>query len=167
MKISSNGLVLAQFIWAPVSCVGFLLAADWVASFQSQMIGFAYCVALVYVVMAPAIYRAFFWDSLAGAPAASAAAVSAPAAGWQSASTAPIPLTEPVTIYKAVLAHQSAKVVLDRGVGPVAAVHLVNISLTAWVHTEATAKAYADGYNTGQRQLRRALLGTATMKERT
>ena len=70
---------------------------------------------------------------------------------------APQPLVEPVYIGKALMAHREARVVLDGGTGPVAAVHLVNISLTAWVHTKDTAEAYASGWNSGVRALRGAL----------
>lgn len=74
------------------------------------------------------------------------------------------PLVEPVTIAKALLAHRPAHVVLIGGASRVAAVHLVNIGLTGWVHTAATAKAYANGYNTGQLQLRSALVDAATTR---
>ena len=67
------------------------------------------------------------------------------------------PLVEPVTIRKAMLAHREARVVLDGGTGPVAAVHLVNIGLTGWVYTKETAEAYARGWNSGVRALRGAL----------
>jgi hypothetical protein len=69
----------------------------------------------------------------------------------------PIPLVEPVNISKALLAHREAKVVLSGGVGPVAAVHLVNIGLTGWTYTEETATAYAEGYNTALKQYRTVL----------
>lgn len=370
MKISSNGLALTQLIWGPIACIGILLAGDWVASLQSQVVSATYLFASVYVVMAPAIYRAFFWSGIMSVPLAPSidaqkflgvsdladvpaapvakaetdqmterktadvmqrgyrkvgyvlqksggdyvlvaqgavrwmsqqrnwqlmheqdgAALARPAAdhindvvemvrararitelessntllanlwtavtehiamfegtsdefnmtataiqqalaalladsagtpaapagevvvtkhpdgrilrvtrqatdgqvlsvlssageddGTRMAAAAQAaeaehrhesasvlrgalalqPMVEPVTINKALLAHRPAQVVLASGVGPVAAVHLVNIGLTGWVHTEATAKAYADGYNTGQRQLRNALHAAA------
>ena len=67
------------------------------------------------------------------------------------------PLIEPVYIGKALMAHREARVVLDGGTGPVAAVHLVNIGLTGWVYTKETAEAYARGWNSGVRALRGAL----------
>lgn len=67
------------------------------------------------------------------------------------------PLVEPVYIGKALMAHREARVVLDGGTGPVAAVHLVNIGLTGWVYTKETAEAYARGWNSGVRALRGAL----------
>lgn len=67
------------------------------------------------------------------------------------------PLVEPVYIGKALMAHREARVVLDGGTGPVAAVHLVNIGLTGWVYTKETAEAYARGWNGGVRALRGAL----------
>jgi hypothetical protein len=69
----------------------------------------------------------------------------------------PIPLVEPVYIGKALLAHREAHVVLNSGVGPLAAVHLVNIGLTGWTHNAETATAYAEGYNTALKQYRGAL----------
>lgn len=69
----------------------------------------------------------------------------------------PIPLVEPVYIAKALLAHREAHVVLNSGVGPVAAVHLVNIGLTGWTHNVETATAYTEGYNTALKQYRAAL----------
>ncbi|AJG18800.1 hypothetical protein [Cupriavidus basilensis] len=70
-----------------------------------------------------------------------------------------LPLTEPVTVAKALLAGERARVVLDNGVGPKATVHLVNIGLTGWVHTQPTAAAYAEGYNAGSSAMRRAIAG--------
>jgi len=72
-----------------------------------------------------------------------------------------IPLQEPVFIGKALLAQLEAHVVLDAGTGPVAAVHLVNIGLTGWIHTKETAEAYAKGYNTALKQYRATLLELA------
>lgn len=70
---------------------------------------------------------------------------------------APQPLVEPVYIGKALMAHREARVVLDGGTGPKAAVFLVNISLTSWTYTKETAEAYAHGWNSGVRALRGAL----------
>jgi hypothetical protein len=50
-----------------------------------------------------------------------------------------VPLEEPVSVCKAMMARRSARVVLDKGTGPLAAVHLVNIGVGGWVHTETTA----------------------------
>ncbi|UIY60039.1 hypothetical protein [Burkholderia cepacia] len=68
------------------------------------------------------------------------------------------PLKEPVTIRKALLAGRTARVVLSGGDGPVAAVHLVNIGLTGWVHTKETAEAYAKGFNQAAKWMQDALL---------
>ncbi|MCW3678876.1 hypothetical protein, partial [Burkholderia cenocepacia] len=68
------------------------------------------------------------------------------------------PLTEPVTIRKALLAGRTARVVLSGGDGPVAAVHLVNIGLTGWIHTKETAEAYAKGFNQAAKWMQDALL---------
>ncbi|TES73977.1 hypothetical protein E2P84_20445 [Burkholderia cepacia] len=68
------------------------------------------------------------------------------------------PLTEPVTIRKALLAGRAARVVLSGGDGPAAAVHLVNIGLTGWVHTKETAEAYAKGFNQAAEWMQSALL---------
>lgn len=68
-----------------------------------------------------------------------------------------IPLKEPVSIGKALWAQREARAVLSGGTGPVAAVHLVNIGLTGWVHTKETAEAWADGYNTALKQYRSVL----------
>jgi len=68
-----------------------------------------------------------------------------------------IPLKEPVSISKALWAQREARAVLAGGKGPVAAVHLVNIGLTGWVHTKETAEAWADGYNTALKQYRSVL----------
>jgi hypothetical protein len=73
-----------------------------------------------------------------------------------------IPLTEPVHIGKALLAQREARVVLDKGTGPIAAVHLVNIGLTGWIYTKDTAEAYAKGYNTALEQYRHTLLRELT-----
>lgn len=67
------------------------------------------------------------------------------------------PLVEPVYIGKALMAHREARVVLDGGTGPKAAVFLVNISLTSWTYTKETAEAYARGWNSGVQALRGAL----------
>lgn len=67
------------------------------------------------------------------------------------------PLVEPVYIGKALRAHREARVVLDGGTGPKAAVFLVNISLTPWTYTKETAEAYARGWNSGVQALRGAL----------
>lgn len=67
------------------------------------------------------------------------------------------PLTEPVTIRKALLAGRTARVVLSGGDGPVAAVHLVNIGLTGWVHTKETAEAYAKGFNQAAKWMQNAM----------
>ncbi|WP_155705991.1 hypothetical protein [Burkholderia cepacia] len=67
------------------------------------------------------------------------------------------PLKEPVTIRKALLAGRTARVVLSGGVGPVAAVHLVNIGLTGWVHTKETAEAYAKGFNQAAKWMQDAM----------
>lgn len=67
------------------------------------------------------------------------------------------PLVEPVYIGKALMAHREARVVLDGGTGPKAAVFLVNIRLTSWTYTNETAEAYARGWNSGVRALRGAL----------
>lgn len=72
-----------------------------------------------------------------------------------------IPLQEPVNIGKALRAHRLARAVLSGGTGPVAAVHLVNIGLTGWVYTEATAEAYAKGFNDALKYHRHALLEVA------
>jgi hypothetical protein len=71
------------------------------------------------------------------------------------------PLEEPVTIEKAMLAGRVARVVLDRGVGPVAAVHLVNIGITGWVYTQATAAAYAKGFNQAAAWMQKSMLSLA------
>jgi hypothetical protein len=68
-----------------------------------------------------------------------------------------IPLTEPVTIAKALLAGLVAKVVLDSGKGPKACVMLCNIQILSWDNTEETAGIYARGYNDALRHLRHAL----------
>ena len=68
-----------------------------------------------------------------------------------------IPLKEPVSLGKALWAQREARAVLSGGTGPVAAVHLVNIGLTGWVHTKETAEAWADGYNTALKQYRSVL----------
>ena len=102
----------------------------------------------------PAGYEALKQDFAArmrAAPAPAAAVVDL---------LAPQPLTEPVDIAKALLAHREARAVLSAW--PRAAVHLVNISLTGWAHTEDTATAFADGYNLALKQLRAALLAAAT-----
>jgi hypothetical protein len=70
------------------------------------------------------------------------------------------PLVEPVYICKALRAGQQAHVVLDGGNGPKAAVHLVNIGLTGWIHTAETAEAFSNGYNLALKQFRAALLET-------
>ncbi|OMZ55313.1 hypothetical protein AQ865_20365 [Burkholderia pseudomallei] len=67
------------------------------------------------------------------------------------------PLTEPVTIRKALLAGRTARVVLSGGDGPAAAVHLVNIGLTGWVHTKETAEAYAKGFNQAAKWMQNAM----------
>ncbi|WP_314435826.1 hypothetical protein [Massilia timonae] len=76
--------------------------------------------------------------------------------------TTGIPLKEPVSIGKALWAQREARAVLSGGTGPVAAVHLVNIGLTGWVHTKETAEAWADGYNTALKQYRSVLHMLAT-----
>lgn len=74
------------------------------------------------------------------------------------------PLVEPVYIGKALMAHREARVVLDGGTGPKAAVFLVNISLTSWTYTKETAEAYARGWNSGVRALRGALTEAVVVK---
>lgn len=69
-----------------------------------------------------------------------------------------VPLEEPVSVCKAMMARRPARVVLDNGTGPLAAVHLVNIGVGGWVHTETTAKAYADGFNRGTEWLRSSII---------
>ena len=69
-----------------------------------------------------------------------------------------VPLEEPVSVCKAMMARMPARVVLDKGTGPLAAVHLVNIGVGGWVHTETTAKAYADGFNRGTEWLRSSII---------
>lgn len=69
-----------------------------------------------------------------------------------------VPLEEPVSVCKAMMARMSARVVLDKGTGPLAAVHLVNIGVGGWVHTETTATAYADGFNRGTEWLRSSII---------
>ncbi|OEZ85612.1 hypothetical protein JAB8_37940 [Janthinobacterium sp. HH106] len=69
-----------------------------------------------------------------------------------------VPLEEPVSVGKAMMARRPARVVLDKGIGPLAAVHLVNIGVGGWVHTEATATAYADGFNRGAEWLRSSII---------
>ena len=69
-----------------------------------------------------------------------------------------VPLKEPVSVCKAMMARMPARVVLDKGTGPLAAVHLVNIGVGGWVHTETTAKAYADGFNRGTEWLRSSII---------
>lgn len=76
-----------------------------------------------------------------------------------------IPLVEPVTISKALLAGRQAEVWRDGGVGPKAMVALVNIGLTGWVHTAETAKAFSDGYNLALKQLKNALLSASAEVE--
>lgn len=73
-----------------------------------------------------------------------------------------VPLEEPVSICKAMMARMSAHVVLDKGTGPLAAVHLVNIGVGGWVHTETSAKAYADGFNRGTKWLRSSIIEYAS-----
>lgn len=68
------------------------------------------------------------------------------------------PLEEPVSVCKAMMARMPARLVLDKGVGPLAAVHLVNIGVTGWVYTETTATAYADGFNRGAEWLRSSII---------
>jgi len=76
------------------------------------------------------------------------------------------PLKEPVHITKALRAGREARVCLSGGTGPLACVMLVNIQLTPWIHTEDTAKAFADGYNKALEQLRAALLEVAEQGSR-
>ncbi|KWK79401.1 hypothetical protein WM16_07605 [Burkholderia ubonensis] len=70
-----------------------------------------------------------------------------------------VPLNEPVTIRKALLAGRTARVVLSGGDGTVAAVHLVNIGLTGWVLTKETADAYAKGFNQAAKWMQDAMCG--------
>lgn len=69
-----------------------------------------------------------------------------------------VPLEEPVSVCKAMMARSKARVVLDKGIGPLAAVHLVNIGVGGWVHDEATATAYANGFNRGAEWLRSSII---------
>lgn len=69
-----------------------------------------------------------------------------------------VPLEEPVSVSKAMMARRKARVVLDKGTGPLAAVHLVNISVGGWTHNETTATAYANGFNRGAEWLRSSIL---------
>lgn len=69
-----------------------------------------------------------------------------------------VPLEEPVSVSKAMMARRKAKVVLDNGTGPLAAVHLVNIGVGGWTHNEVTATAYANGFNRGAEWLRSSIL---------
>ena len=69
-----------------------------------------------------------------------------------------VPLEEPVSVCKAMMARRKAHVVLDKGTGPLAAVHLVNIGVGGWTHNEATATAYANGFNRGAEWLRSSII---------
>lgn len=69
-----------------------------------------------------------------------------------------VPLEEPVSVCKAMMARMPARVVLDKGEGPLAAVHLVNIGVGGWVHNMETATAYADGFNRGTEWLRSSII---------
>lgn len=69
-----------------------------------------------------------------------------------------VPLEEPVSVCKAMMARRAARVVLDKGVGPLAAVHLVNIGVGGWTHNKETATAYADGFNRGADWLRSSII---------
>ncbi|MFM0405293.1 hypothetical protein [Paraburkholderia dipogonis] len=93
---------------------------------------------------------------------APASDVRAEATGGSEQRTVIRALEEPVTIEKAMLAGRLARVVLDKGVGPVAAVHLVNIGITGWVHTKETAEAYAKGFNTAAAWMQSALLAASS-----
>ncbi|MES2349134.1 MAG: hypothetical protein V4641_16355 [Pseudomonadota bacterium] len=69
-----------------------------------------------------------------------------------------IPLEEPVSVAKAMMAHEKARVSLSGGTGPAAAVFLVNIQVQPWTHTAESATAYADGFNRGVEWLRSSIL---------
>jgi hypothetical protein len=69
-----------------------------------------------------------------------------------------VPLQEPVSITKAVLAQREARVSLSGGTGPVACAMLVNIQLTPWAEGAEKAEAFASGFNTAMKWYRSALL---------
>ena len=69
-----------------------------------------------------------------------------------------VPLEEPVSVAKAMMAQEKARVSLSGGTGPLAAVFLVNIQAQAWTHTQETATAYADGFNRGVEWLRSSII---------
>lgn len=74
----------------------------------------------------------------------------------------PVALTEPVTIHKALRAHREAHVVLESGTGPRCYVGLVNIQLTGWDRYDfPSARAYANGFNTGARLMRESMAAPA------
>ncbi len=104
------------------------------------------------------LYRAF--RDAAPAPAATGGGE---AVSIVTALKGEVPLVEPVYIGKALRAGRQARAELSGGIGPVAAVHLVNIGLTGWIYTKETAEAYANGYNDGVKHLRHAVLEVADL----
>lgn len=69
-----------------------------------------------------------------------------------------VPLEEPVSIAKAMMAQVKASACLDKGLGPLAMVQLVNIQVQPWMHTKETATSYADGFNRGVEWLRSSII---------
>lgn len=69
-----------------------------------------------------------------------------------------VPLEEPVSVAKAMMAQEKARISLSGGTGPLATVFLVNIQVQPWTHTQGTATAYADGFNRGVEWLRSSII---------
>ncbi|OEZ91527.1 hypothetical protein [Duganella phyllosphaerae] len=69
-----------------------------------------------------------------------------------------VPLEEPVSIAKAMMAQVKASTCLDKGLGPLAMVQLVNIQVQPLTHTKETATTYADGFNRGVEWLRSSII---------
>jgi len=69
-----------------------------------------------------------------------------------------VPLEEPVSVAKAMMAQVKARVSSSNGTELIEAVFLSNIQVLPWTHTQGTATAYANGFNRGVEWLRSSII---------